>query len=42
MGQIFDHRETEMGLRRLARTFSESVGERWRYSAGILPTFGIR
>ena len=40
MGQIFDHREVEMGLRRLARTFSESVGERWRYSVGILPDLG--
>jgi hypothetical protein len=30
MGQIFDNRETVMGLRRLARTFRESVGERWR------------
>ena len=36
MGQIFDHRETEMGLCQLARTVSESVEERWRDGAGRL------
>jgi len=41
MGQIFDNRETVMGLRRLARTFRESVGERWRDGAGSLSTLGI-
>ena len=42
MGPIFDHRETNMGLCRLARTVGESVGERWRDGAGSLPTLGIR
>ncbi len=41
-GQIFDHRETVMGLHWLARTVHESVGERWRDGADCLPTFGIR
>ena len=39
---IFDHRETVMGLCRLARTVCEHVRERWRDGAGSLPTFGIR
>ena len=30
MRQIFDHRETEMGLRRLARAVCEGVRARWR------------
>ena len=42
MGQIFNHRETVMGLCRLARTVCESVGERWRDGAGSLLTFGIQ
>jgi len=42
MGPIFDHRETVMGLYRLARTVCESVGERWPDGAGSLPTFGIQ
>jgi hypothetical protein len=41
-GQIFDHRETVMGLHWLACTVHESVGERWRDGVGCLPTFGIR
>ena len=40
MGQIFDHRETEMGLCQLARTVSESVEERWRDGVGSLPDLG--
>jgi hypothetical protein len=39
---IFDHRETVMGLCRLARTVCEHVRERWRDGAGSLPTFGIQ
>ena len=42
MRQIFDHRETDMGLCRLARTVGESVGERWRDGASSLPALGIR
>ena len=42
MGQIFDHRETEMGLCQLARTVSESVEERWRDGVGSLLTIGFR
>jgi hypothetical protein len=37
---IFDHRETVMGLCRLARTVCEHVRERWRYGAGSLLILG--
>jgi hypothetical protein len=37
---IFDHRETVMGLCRLARTVCERVGERWRDGVGSLPNLG--
>ena len=37
---IFDHRDTVMGLCRLARTGCERVGERWRDGAGSLPILG--
>jgi hypothetical protein len=40
MVPIFDHRETVMGLCRLARTVCERVGERWRDGAGRLPILG--
>ena len=40
MGQIFDHRETVAGVRRLPRTVGESVGERWHDGAGRLPDLG--
>jgi hypothetical protein len=42
MRQIFDHRETVMGLRRLARAVCESVRARRRDGAGSLLTFGSR
>jgi hypothetical protein len=42
MGQIFNHRETVMGLCRQACTVCESVGGRWRDGAGSLPTFGTQ
>ena len=42
MRQIFDHRETVMGLRRLARAVCESVRARRRDGAGSLLTLGIR
>jgi len=38
MVPIFDHRETVMGLCRLARTVCERVGERWRDGAGCCLT----
>ena len=41
-GQIFDHPETVMGLRRLARAVCEGVRARWRDGAGSLLTLGIR
>ena len=40
--QIFDHPETVMGLRRLARAVCESVRARRRDGAGSLLTFGSR
>ena len=40
--QIFDHRETMMGLRRLARAVCESVRARRRDGAGSLLALGIR
>ena len=40
--QIFDHPETVMGLRRLARAVCEGVRARWRDGAGSLLTLGIR
>jgi hypothetical protein len=42
MRQIFDHRETVMGLRRLARAVCERVRARRRDGAGSLLTFGSR
>ena len=42
MRQIFDHPETVMGLRRLARAVCEGVRARWRDGAGSLLTLGIR
>ena len=40
MRPFLDHRETVMGLCRLARTVCERVGERWRDGAGSLPILG--
>jgi hypothetical protein len=40
--QIFDHPETMMGLRRLARAVCEGVRARRRDGAGRLLTLGIR
>ena len=42
MRQIFDHRETVTGLRRVARAVCEGVRARWRDGAGSLLTLGIR
>ena len=41
-GQIFDHPETVMGLRRLARAVCEGVRARLHDGAGSLLTLGIR
>ena len=41
-GQILDHPETVMGMRRLARAVCEGVTARWRDGAGRLLTLGIR